>query len=86
MSEVAKLLHEYGRGAENVVRVSLSEYKGKRFIDIRLYYLDAAGELRPSKSGVTITPELWDEFRAGVAAAEAALQEAHLWYPPGVAA
>ena len=30
---------------------------------------------------MTITPELWDEFRTGVAAAEQILQDKNLWHP-----
>ena len=86
MSDVAKILHEFKRNEEVTLRVSLSTYKGRTYVDLRLFYQDAGGELRPTRKGVTITPELWDEFRAGVVAAEAALQEARLWYPPGGAA
>jgi hypothetical protein len=30
---------------------------------------------------VTVTPELWDEFRTGIAAAEQILQDKNLWHP-----
>jgi hypothetical protein len=83
MSDGAKILREFKRNAGDTLRVSLNTYKGRTYIDLRLFYQDANGELRPTKKGVTVTPELWDESRAGVAAAEVALQEAALWYPPG---
>jgi len=79
----AKVLHEFKRNGEDTLRISLSTFKGRTFVDIRLFYQDAKGELRPTKKGVTVPPDLWDEFRAGVVAAEAALQGAGLWYPPG---
>jgi hypothetical protein len=81
MPEDRKVLHEFKRNADDTLRISLSNYKGRTYVDIRIFYQDSNGELAPTKKGVTITPELWDEFRAGVAAAEHALQEKNLWHP-----
>jgi hypothetical protein len=81
MPDDRKVLHEFKRNQEETLRVSLSTFKGRTYIDIRMFYEDANGELAPTKKGVTITPELWDEFRNGVAAAEDALQKANLWHP-----
>jgi hypothetical protein len=81
MPEDRKVLHEFKRNADDTLRISLSNFKGRTYVDIRLFYQDANGELAPTKKGVTVTPELWDEFRAGIAAAEEALQEKNLWHP-----
>ncbi|HVN76531.1 MAG TPA: transcriptional coactivator p15/PC4 family protein [Thermoanaerobaculaceae bacterium] len=81
MPDDRTVLHEFKRNAEETLRVSLSVFKGKTYVDFRLFYEDANGELAPTKKGVTVTPELWDEFRAGVAAAEQTLQEKNLWHP-----
>jgi hypothetical protein len=81
MPDDRKILHEFKRNAEETLRVSLSTFKGRTYVDIRLFYEDAKGELAPTKKGVTITPELWDEFRAGIAAAETELQGKNLWHP-----
>ena len=83
MSDDRTVIHEFKRNAEETMRVSLSVFKGKTYIDFRLFYTDANGELAPTKKGVTVTPELWDEFRAGVAAAEQLLQDKTLWHPAG---
>jgi hypothetical protein len=85
MPDDRKVLHEFKRNQEETIRISLSSFKGRTYIDIRTFYEDANGELAPTKKGVTITPELWDEFRVGVANAEEALQKANLWHPEGVA-
>jgi hypothetical protein len=81
MPEDRKVLHEFKRNADDTLRISLSNFKGRTYVDIRLFYQDANGELAPTKNGVTVTPELWDEFRTGIAAAEEALQEKNLWHP-----
>ena len=83
MPDDRTVLHEFKRNADETLRVSLTTFKGRTYVDIRLFYTDAAGELAPTKKGVTVTPELWDEFRAGIASAEAALQDKNLWHPAG---
>jgi hypothetical protein len=83
MPDDRKVLHEFKRNSEETLRVSLSHFKGRTYIDIRLFYEDANGELQPTKKGITVTPELWDELRAGIARADEALQSANLWHPAG---
>ena len=83
MPDDRKVLHEFKRNADETMRVSLSTFKGRTYVDIRLFYTDANEELAPTKKGVTITPELWDEFRMGVASAEEELQARNLWHPEG---
>ena len=83
MADDRKVLHEFKRNAEETLRVSLSNFKGRTYVDIRTFYEDANGELAPTKKGVTITPELWDEFRIAVAKAEEALVEKNLWHAAG---
>ncbi len=80
MPDDRTILHEFKRNAEETLRISLSTFKGRTYVDIRLF---DKGELAPTKKGVTITPELWDEFRAGVARAEEALQARNLWHLEG---
>jgi hypothetical protein len=36
------------------IRVSISEYKDKEYIDVREYYTNDDGDMRPSRSGITI--------------------------------
>jgi len=81
MPDDKKVLHEFKRNNDETLRVSLSTFKGKTYVDVRLFYTDANEELQPTKKGVTITPDLWDEFRAGIAKAEEELQAKNLWHP-----
>jgi hypothetical protein len=76
-----KILAEFRRNPDETMRVAVREFKGKTYVDFRLFYLDAKGELAPTKKGVTITPDLWDVFRAAVEAAEGELQARNLWHP-----
>ena len=46
-----------------VIRFEITEYKGKSYADIRVFYRDTVtDELKPSKKGLCISLEIWPEF------------------------
>ena len=58
---------------------SLTEFKGKSYADIRVYYEDEEGELKPTKKGITITLDRFAEFKKNLQALEEFLSaEGHL--------
>lgn len=81
MPDEQKVLASFPRNAQETLQVSLATFKGRTYVDIRLYYTDADGQLKPTKKGVTVPPELWDQFRQGVRLAEEELQRRSLWFP-----
>ena len=85
MADESKQIAQFRRNAEDTLRVSLSVFKGRTYVDLRLFYEAANGELAPTKKGITITPELWDSFRTAIAAAETELRARNLWHPEGSA-
>ncbi|CAD7963811.1 unnamed protein product [Amoebophrya sp. A120] len=46
---------------DSTKRVSLSNFKGRKFIDIREYY-QADGEMKPGKKGISLTKSAFDKF------------------------
>ena len=44
---VARILRRHGEE----LRLGIAEYRGRRYADIRSYYLDDAGEWRPGRGG-----------------------------------
>ncbi|ODS96541.1 MAG: hypothetical protein ABS56_12725 [Lautropia sp. SCN 69-89] len=56
------------RGRE-MLRVSVSEFKGTTYADIRVWYFDRGGELRPGTKGVSLRS---DAIAAVVEALQAA--------------
>ena len=46
----------------NEIRIEKAEYKGYEFIGIRKWYTKDGYEWFPSKDGISIKPELWNEF------------------------
>ncbi len=53
---------EIERTETEVVRVSMDEYKGRKYLDVRIYFANDEGEWKPTKKGVTIQPEKIDLF------------------------
>ncbi|KAB5543747.1 hypothetical protein PHYPO_G00083200 [Pangasianodon hypophthalmus] len=43
--------------------VSVREFKGKVLIDIREYWMDQEGEMKPGKKGISLNPEQWTQLK-----------------------
>ena len=41
---------------ESIV-VSETEYKGNKYVDVRVFYKDTDGSLKPTRKGVSVRPE-----------------------------
>lgn len=61
---MGEILHQFPKNATEEVRVSLTEYKGHKLIDLRIYYEpEDSGERRPTKKGITIDVGLYPELK-----------------------
>lgn len=61
----------FQKNSRESVVISLTEYRGQDYADIRIWFTDQAGELKPSQKGVSVKPEnLPDVIRALQAAQE----------------
>nr|XP_043883107.1 activated RNA polymerase II transcriptional coactivator p15-like [Solea senegalensis]XP_043883108.1 activated RNA polymerase II transcriptional coactivator p15-like [Solea senegalensis] len=43
--------------------VSVREFKGKVLIDIREYWMNQDGEMKPGKKGISLNPEQWSQLK-----------------------
>ncbi|XP_055055929.1 SUB1 regulator of transcription b [Misgurnus anguillicaudatus] len=43
--------------------VSVRDFKGKVLIDIREYWMDQSGEMKPGKKGISLNPEQWNQLK-----------------------
>ncbi|XP_053466624.1 SUB1 regulator of transcription b [Ictalurus furcatus] len=43
--------------------VSVRDFKGKVLIDVREYWMDQAGEMKPGKKGISLNPEQWNQLK-----------------------
>ncbi|MDW7967127.1 MAG: transcriptional coactivator p15/PC4 family protein [Thermoanaerobaculum sp.] len=82
VADQQQVIASFPRNREETMQVSIATFKGKTYVDIRLYFTDPNGQLQPSRKGVTIPPELWDQFRQALREAEAELVRRNLWHPP----
>ena len=74
MSQENKLVAEIQKNDLEVVRVCLTEYKGKDYFDIRLYYRED-GDWRPTKKGLTLAIGLLPELKKAIQALDKALTQ-----------
>lgn len=61
----ADILLRLSKNEEEEIRITAREYKGVQYVDIRLFFkllADANAEWRPTKKGLTMTAELFDEL------------------------
>lgn len=62
----AQVVHSFPKNPLEEVRASLSIYKGKQYVDLRIYYKGDDGEYHPSKKGLTISLDLFAELEESV--------------------
>ena len=69
----AKILATIDRSETEQLQISVSEYKGKSYLNMRIYYTtDEGATWLPTKKGVTFSPEQLDLLTEAI---EAARQE-----------
>ena len=58
MAQEPKLIATIPRGATEQLQISINEFKGKRYLDMRIFYTtDEGATWLPTKKGVTCSPE-----------------------------
>jgi hypothetical protein len=55
------LIGEVEKNTRELIRVTIEKFKGHRFIDLRVYYLDSEGTGRPTQKGIALTESIIDE-------------------------
>jgi len=51
------IIGEFQENTAERVRLTFETYKGVKFVDVRAYYEDGDGELKPTKKGIAIAPD-----------------------------
>jgi hypothetical protein len=54
MAEQTWVIGSIRKNSSSEVRVSVDQYKGKTYVDVRTYYLNDRDEMAPTKKGVAI--------------------------------
>ena len=58
-------VHIIGRNQREQTRISINEFKGNTYIDLRIFYKSDEG-YRPTKRGLTLKTELFPELFRGI--------------------
>ena len=75
MSEV---IGEMEKGWNEKIVFSISDFKGKTYANIRIYYEDDESEWKPTKKGVTVSLDSFKEFKELVDQMETHLRDKNL--------
>jgi hypothetical protein len=75
MTTTRERVRTFGKSATEQVRVERTSFKGREYINARIWFQDERGEWHPTQKGLTLTPELAEEV------AQAMLEAARLDSP-----
>jgi hypothetical protein len=66
-----QLLYRFNRNQNDSVFISFREYKGRKYLDLRIFYQpEDQQEMRPTKKGITIPLELLGELKKALGSCE----------------
>ena len=72
----AKILATIERSDTEQLQISVSEYKGRSYLNMRIYYTtDEGATWLPTKKGVTFSPDQLDLLEEAIQAAKAEFME-----------
>jgi hypothetical protein len=66
MSKGSQIVYTFPKNATEEIRASVSTYKGKQYLDLRVFYQGDDGEYHPSKKGISIAPDLLAELEEAI--------------------
>jgi hypothetical protein len=64
---------EIQKNSRETICFRLGEYKGHKFVDMRVFAIEEGKDPAPTKKGLAVSPSLWAQFRAALDQVEAAM-------------
>ncbi|KAI0024179.1 PC4-domain-containing protein [Xylariomycetidae sp. FL0641] len=61
-------------GLSNNRRITISDFKGKKYVNIREYYTDASGEMKPGKKGIMLNLDQYNALLLAMPAVNSELE------------
>ena len=68
-----KTLVDIRKSDSERLRINISEYRGRTFIDLRVWYSTESGEYKPGRAGVSLRPDQIGEVVQGLLVASRAV-------------
>ncbi len=66
MAKEARVVYSFPKNPLEEVRASITVFKGKEYVDLRVYYKGDDDDYHPSKKGLTLSLDLFSELEEGV--------------------
>jgi len=63
---MTNVIAEFAKNSRETIRVGLTKYNGHELFDLRSWIDGPDGELKPTKSGLTIRTELLPQLEAAI--------------------
>jgi hypothetical protein len=64
------LVRAIEKGLENRIHIRISRFKERDYLDIRNFYQDEGGEWKPTRKGIAVPVEFYDELMSALSAAK----------------
>lgn len=75
MRKTDQMVYSFARNPLEEVRASVTVFKGKEYVDLRIYFKGDDGEYRPSKKGLALPLEILPELEEAVRRLRQAVDE-----------
>ncbi len=70
-----EIIAEMEKGWNEKIVFRLNEYRGRQYFDLRIYYEDDEGEWKPTKKGISVQVDRFNEFKENLGKLEQAVAE-----------
>ncbi len=61
-----KVVHAFEKNSAERVQVTLSTFKGREYMDLRVYFEGDDGEMHPSRKGLTLSTALLPDLESAI--------------------
>ncbi len=69
------LVQAIDKGLGNRIHVRISRFKDRDYLDIRNFYEDESGEWKPTRKGIAVPVEFYDDLMTALTAAKAEIDK-----------
>jgi hypothetical protein len=70
-----KSICELPKNSRETIQFRLGEFKGHKFLDMRIFTKEDGKDPAPTKKGLAVAPHLWPQFKEALAKVEVAMVE-----------
>jgi hypothetical protein len=63
---VGQVIADIGKNTREIIRVEVSEFKGRELINLRIWYQHFDGEYKPTQKGITLDISHYNELKDSI--------------------